>query len=121
MALNTMTWLAIRRHLSPTSLIQLLCTSLTVFLIHQELVTFLITRPTTTSSEEQGLDHSTFPEVSVCLEPAFSAAAAEKYGYDINNYYRGAVAGQRSGRGKVGGIGIDLKLSTFYQNLSILF
>ena len=56
----------LRKHCSLSSLVQLLCILLTVFLIYQELVTFMVTRPTTVSSEEMALDHDTFPEILVC-------------------------------------------------------
>ena len=90
-----MTWATLRKHLGPSSLLLIICTSLTGLLVYQELVTFVVTRPTTTSSEEQSLNEETFPEVSACLEPAFNSGTAKKHGYNINTYYRGSMDGQR--------------------------
>jgi hypothetical protein len=71
------------------NLLQVLCISLTVFLVYQELENFLVTKPTSTSLESRELDDDTFPEVTVCLDPALDAAAARRHGYQAVSYYRG--------------------------------
>ena len=83
----------LRKHCTINTLVQLLCTLLTLLLIYQELVTFTITRPTTVSSEEMILDQDTFPEISVCLEPGLNSTAISELGYQ--SFYRGSMDGQR--------------------------
>ena len=83
----------LRKHCTINTLVQLLCTLLTLLLIYQELVTFTVTRPTTVSSEEKILDPETFPEISVCLEPGLNSTAISDLGYQ--SFYRGSMDGQR--------------------------
>ena len=61
--------------LHPTLMKHCTFSSLTVFLIYQELITFMITRPTTVSSEEKTLDQDTFPQILVCLDPGLNSTA----------------------------------------------
>ena len=68
---------------------------LTVFRIYQELVTFMVTRPTTmSSSEEKDLDQNTFPEISVCLNPSL-----KNYLWtgikQISTVFRGSIDGNK--------------------------
>ena len=60
-----------------------------MLLIYQELVTFSVTKPTTTSKEEKKLDTSDLPEVVVCLDPGFDTEIMRKYNYRPIRYYRG--------------------------------
>ena len=58
-----------------------LCVTITLFLISDLLVTFLIERPTTTTKIEKKIETSDLPNVVVCLDPGFSNASAIEYGY----------------------------------------
>ena len=58
-------------------------------LIYQELVTFSVTKPTSTTKEEKKLDTSDLPEVVVCLDPGFDTDVMRKYNYRPINYYKG--------------------------------
>ena len=71
----------------------LICTLLTLFLICQEVVTYSIKRPTTTSQEEKELEVSDLPDVVMCLDPALNLTNIAKYGYNNGFYYRGSVNG----------------------------
>ena len=105
----------LRKHCSLSSLVQLLCTFLTVFLIYQELVTFMVTRPTTVSSEEKTLDHDTFPEILVCLDPGLNSTAIAELGYDKGTpFYRGSNDGERF----VGWKGIGAKQKNISENMN---
>ena len=68
----------------------LICMILTVCLICQELVTFTIEKPTTTSTEKRELETSDLPEVVFCLDPAFDAEKLTRFGYDAGTYFRGS-------------------------------
>ena len=81
-------WL--RSHLNLTNCFTLVCLSLTLLLIYQELVNFSVTRPTATSKEEKKLDTSILPEVVVCFDPGFDPEVMLKYNYPLIKYYRGA-------------------------------
>ena len=58
------------------------CVLLTSFLIFEELFNFLVTKPTTTSTEEKELEVSDLPEVVICVKPGFDHEVLKKYGYD---------------------------------------
>ena len=69
-----------------------ICALLTVFLICQDLFTFVVEKPTITSREEKGIDINDIPEVVICLEPGINTKVLEKYGYNMaRRYYRGIV------------------------------
>ena len=87
----------LRENLTLTFLLQLLCTSLTLILLYQEVVTYTVTRPTMSSSEQTALEDETFPKVTFCLDPALSKANAKRYGYDVTMYYRGEMKVQQNG------------------------
>ena len=70
------------------------CTLLTLLLVYQELINFLVTKPTTTSNEEKELQIRDLPEVVICLEPGLDSKAMEKYGYKSHFYYQGKADGQ---------------------------
>ena len=69
---------------------------LTLFLIYQELVNYLVIKPTTLSSEERALDLESFPQISVCLEPGLNEAVLSKHGYKVSSsFYRGTGDGRK--------------------------
>ena len=80
-------WL--QNHLNVKNGLTLVCLSLTLFLLYQELVTFSVTKPTVTSKEVKKLDTGDLPEVVVCLDPGFDSAIMRKYNYLPNKYYKG--------------------------------
>ena len=84
-----------RRLFNMISLFQLVSVSLTVYLIYQVFLTFLVTRPTATSSEQEPLDTDSFPEVSVCIEPGLDYGAVSRHGYSSAYYYRGSLDGHK--------------------------
>ena len=69
------------------------CTLLTLFLVCQELFTFVVIKPTSTSKEEKEIDITDLPEVVICLDPGFDSRVLKKYGYRgwLSNYYRGSI------------------------------
>ena len=80
----------LRHHWTVPSCLQVICTSVTLVLIIQELIIFTVVRPTSTSTEEVQLDKDTFPDVTICRDPAFSHQGMEKHGYN-GFYYRGSM------------------------------
>lgn len=79
----------IQNHFSLKNGLSFACASLTLLLIYNELVTLMVTKPTTTSKGEKELETSDLPEVVICLVPGFDHVAVEKYGYKISGYYEG--------------------------------
>ena len=71
------------------NLFTLLCLTITLFLIYDLLETFLIERPTTTTTIERELETIDLPNVVVCLDFGFSNASAIKYGYNVSFYWEG--------------------------------
>ena len=65
----------------------LVCTSLTLLLVCQELYTFSITRPTTISTEEGIIEKEDLPEVVICSEPGLDLKVVDRYGYKRDTYY----------------------------------
>ena len=94
----------LREKLTITFLLQLLCTTLTLILIYQELETFTVSRPTMSSVEQRAMDKNSFPEVTVCLDPSISKDQAQRNGYDITVYYKGM---QNTNTSFVGWNGVD--------------
>ena len=75
--------------------LKLTCALLTLFLICQELFTFVVEKPTTTSKQENVFDFKDIPEVVICLEPSIDTEVLEKYGYNpVTTYYKGIVDGK---------------------------
>ena len=75
--------------------LKLTCALLTLFLICQELFTFVVEKPTTTSREEKVFDFKDIPEVVICLEPGIDTKVLKKYGYkQVPFYYKGVVDGK---------------------------
>ena len=83
------------KHLNFGNILTLVCSLLTLLLISQELYSFLVIKPTTTSKEEKELQPSDLPEIVLCLYPGFDSNVLEKYGYTINKYYRGSMDGKK--------------------------
>ena len=54
----------------------LLCVTITLFLISDLLVTFLIEKPTTTTKIEKEIETNDLPNVVVCLDPGFNNSNA---------------------------------------------
>ena len=75
------------------TILKLICTLLTCFLLIQELYTFVVTKPTLTFIEEKKLEVEDLPEVVICLEPGFDNKVLEKYGYK-DHYSRGLMNGK---------------------------
>ena len=84
-----------RRLFNMSYLFQLVTVSLTFYLIYKVFFTFLVTRPTATSSEQEPLDSDSFPEVSVCIDPGLDYGAVARHGYSTAYYYRGSTDGQK--------------------------
>ena len=68
-----------------------LCSILTMLLIYQLLLTYLVKKPTTTSEQKKDLELSDLPEVVVCLEPGLNSSALEENGYHPTMYWRGVL------------------------------
>ena len=73
----------------------LVCTSLTLLLVYQELYTFSIARPTTISTEEGIIEKEDLPEVVICSEPGLDLKVVDRYGYKRDTYYRGSHDGKK--------------------------
>ena len=84
-----------RRLFNISSLFKLVSVSLTLYLVYKVFFTFMVTRPTTTSAEQEPLDSDTFPQVSVCIEPGLDYGAVSKHGYSSISYYRGSMDGDK--------------------------
>ena len=67
------------------------CSAITLFMIYQLLVTFVVTKPTTSSEEEKELEIIDLPVVAICPEDGYNDVALTKHGYHIGSYYRGAL------------------------------
>ena len=78
-------------HTTFKNVFTLLCSSITLLLIYNLVITFTVEKPTTSAKEEKQLEKSDLPEVAVCLEPGYSNVTLEKYGYHISSYYRGVL------------------------------
>ena len=68
-----------------------LCCTLTMYLICQLLLTYLVEKPTTTSEQKKDLELSDLPEVVVCLEPGLNSSSLEENGYHPTMYWRGVL------------------------------
>ena len=83
-------------HLTIRNLSTLICSLLTLVLICQELYTYAVIKPTTTSTEEKELETRDLPETVLCVQPGFDSDVLEKYGYVMSNtYFRGSIDGQK--------------------------
>ena len=84
-------WQTIRDVFKSSHLFAIMCTALTLLLVYQELVNFIFTKPTTTSTEEKSLKNEDLPHVIVCTEPGFNLEVQKGYGYSRHQYYRGFI------------------------------
>ena len=78
-----------------SSLLQLVSVSLILYLVYKVFFTYLVTRPTATSSEQEPLNSDSFPEVSVCFEPGLDYVTVSRHGYSNMYYYRGSMDGHK--------------------------
>ena len=69
----------------------LLCSAVTLLLIYQLIIVFVVEKPTTTAILEQKLEKSDLPKVVFCMRPGFNSLTLEKLGYHVSSYYRGAL------------------------------
>ena len=51
------------------------CSIITLFMIYQLLVTFVVKKPTTSSEEEKELEITDLPVVAICLEDGYNDLA----------------------------------------------
>ena len=72
-----------------STLFKLLCISCTVYMVTLEVRSFLLERPTLTSSEIVDYMNSDFPEVTICSSPSFNETIASELGYSVSYFYRG--------------------------------
>ena len=73
------------------NLCKVICALLTLILICQEVFTFVVEKPTTTSREQKYINIKDIPEVVICLEPGIDTTVLEKYGLHKRIYYKGKV------------------------------
>ena len=69
----------------------LLCSAITLLLIYQLVVTFVVEKPTTTAKLEKNLEKSDLPEVVVCMQPGLDSLALKRVGYHASTYFEGAL------------------------------
>jgi hypothetical protein len=55
--------------------------TLTLFLIYQEMLVFLVVRPTSTSMERRIITPDLTPDIIICTQPGFDIPALRKNGY----------------------------------------
>ena len=67
------------------------CSIITLFMIYQLLITFLVKKPTTSSEEEKELEITDLPVVAIYLENGYNDVTLTKHGYHIGSYYREAL------------------------------
>jgi hypothetical protein len=90
---TTMCILTLKKHVSFANIFKTICIILTTFLIYEELLNYTVTKPTTTSSKQAFLDITTFPEIRVCMDPAWDPKAVARHGYMGDYFYRGSTDG----------------------------
>ena len=95
-----------REFFTITNFFTLICTIFTCYLLVRVVINFAITRPTSTSEESTELDHTVFPDVVVCVDPAFNESVLKSYGYNAMTYFHG---GSSSDDSFIGWNGIDGK------------
>ena len=69
----------------------LLCSTLTLFMIYELVITFVFEKPTTTSQVGKQLAITDLPVVAICMEHGYNDVTLKKHGYHIGSYYRGAL------------------------------
>ena len=75
------------------SIFKVLCLAISFFLILQLIYVFVDEKPTSTTNLDEMLDITDLPEVIICMDPGFNNSVLEKYGYNINYFWRGASTG----------------------------
>ena len=68
-----------------------LCSTITLFLLYQLLLSFAIEKPTTTTTIEKKLETTDLPDVVICMDPGYDNGTLNKYGYHSSAYYRGVL------------------------------
>ena len=68
-----------------------LCSTITLFMIYQLVITFIFKKPTTSTEEEKELEITDIPLVAICMEDGYNDLALAEHGYHIGSYYRGAL------------------------------
>ena len=71
----------------------LTCSILTLILIYQVMLTYLVKKPTTSAKEGKELEITDLPEVVVCLDPGLNYESLEKNGYHGGTYVSGQLEG----------------------------
>ena len=71
------------------NLFTVVCLAVTLTLILELLVTFLVEKPTTTTKLEKELEITDLPNVVACLDTGFNNERLKKYGYNINTDWEG--------------------------------
>ena len=61
--------------------------TLTLFLIYQEILVFLVVRPTSTSIELKMITPDLMPDIIICPQPGFHIPALRKNGYHNSFWY----------------------------------
>ena len=63
----------------------------------QLIIVFVDKKPTSTTNLEEELELTDLPEVVVCMDPGFNNSVLEKYGYNINYFWKGIsfVSGEK--------------------------
>ena len=68
-----------------------LCSSITLFMIYELVITFVFEKPTTTSQVGKQLAITDLPVLAICMEHGYNDVTLKKHGYHIGSYYRGAL------------------------------
>ena len=73
------------------------CALITLLMIHSEIQTYIVVRPTITVKETKLMDMDTFPRVFACAEKPFNTTVLLENGYskDIMRYGLGALGAAR--------------------------
>ena len=79
------------KHLTLRNFFTSLSSVITLILICQELYSFLVTKPTTTSKEEKNLSTEDLPQTVICMEPGLDSDVLKNYGYRVTTYWRGSM------------------------------
>ena len=61
----------LKKNITVSSIIKLVCIVFTSIFIYQELLTFFVTKPIVTTTDSEPLSLKNIPEILVCANPAF--------------------------------------------------
>jgi len=88
--------------------------------IYEEFYTYLVLKPTFTTSSKRELEYDDFPEIIVCPEPAIDVKAAKSKGYreGIERFFYGMLEDGNATVSWSGNASEDVK--KVYEELSIL-